>query len=267
MKNRIILSISSDIGAALAKDWLSKGYKVYGTYNNFNKDCAELKKNGAKIIKLNLLHKKSFKNFFNIFTKKQKWDAVVLAAGTQEPIGNFEKNNFDDWEKSLLINFTAQLRFLHQLLPYRNFKKNLPKVLFFAGGGTNNANLSYSAYTIAKIASIKICELLDAEISDTSFSILGPGWVKTKIHKSTLNAKTMAGSNYKKTIYMLNSKKCYPMEKVIECCNWLMDSPKSLISGRNFSAVFDPWESKKINKILKDNNNFKLRRYGNELFK
>ena len=31
-KIRIILSISSDIGYSLAKDWLSKNFSVIGTY-------------------------------------------------------------------------------------------------------------------------------------------------------------------------------------------------------------------------------------------
>ena len=57
------------------------------------------------------------------------------------------------------------------------------------------------------------------------------------------------------------------MSKVIKCCNWLINSSKNLVGGRNFSAVFDPWNSKKINLIKKDRNNFKLRRYGNNLTK
>ena len=56
------------------------------------------------------------------------------------------------------------------------------------------------------------------------------------------------------------------MKKVIKCCDWLIKSSRKLISGRNFSAVNDPWESNKIFKINKNNNNFKLRRFGNNIF-
>ena len=38
-KNRIILSISSDIGFALACDWLKKGFNVSGTYRNYSDKC------------------------------------------------------------------------------------------------------------------------------------------------------------------------------------------------------------------------------------
>ena len=58
----------------------------------------------------------------------------------------------------------------------------------------------------------------------------------------------------------------YPMEKVIQCCNWIIGSDKKLVNGRNFSSVHDPWESEDINIISSDDNNFKLRRYGNNIF-
>ena len=57
------------------------------------------------------------------------------------------------------------------------------------------------------------------------------------------------------------------MEKVIDCCNWILSSDRELVGGRNFSSVFDPWESEEIEKIKDYPNNFKLRRFGNEIFK
>ena len=262
-KKIFILSISSDIGYELAVYWINKGHNVYGTFKNFSDKCKILKKKGAELYKLDLKKNTNILNFFK--SKKPKWDWLIVATGTQEPIGNFLNVNDIEWINSIEINFTNQFLFLKKILPYRN--KKTPRVLFFAGGGTNNATVNYSAYTISKIASIKMCELLAAEIKDTIFTILGPGWVKTKIHKSTLLNKKGSEKNYKKTIQMLNSNKCYPIKKVVEACNWILNQKKELVNGRNFSAVHDPWEDKKIYKILKDKNNFKLRRFGNEIFK
>ncbi len=267
MKKVLILSISSDIGSNIAKILMQDRFQVFGTYNNFNKNLKELSLNGARLFKLNLSKKKNLDNFLNNFWKNKKWDLLILSAGTQEPIGPFNKTNFNDWRESININFIAQVNFLHSMLKYRNKKKKYPRVIFFAGGGTNNATLNYSAYTISKIASIKLVELLDAEIKDTIFTILGPGWVKTKIHDATIKAKNMAGKNYNKTLKMLNSNKCYSMEDLMMCIRWLLKAPKSIIGGRNFSAVHDPWQYKKISKIKSNNNIFKLRRYGNEIFK
>jgi len=271
MKNnhKIIISISSDIGFYLAIDWLNKGVQVSGTYRTRSHKCEELEKLGAKLIKCDLSDIKSIDDSIRELNDLNKWNDLVVATGSQEPIGQFCDCNIETWSNSIDVNFTSQIRFIHGLLPNRNLEDSfVPSVLMFAGGGSNSATKDYSAYTISKIASIKMVELLDAEITDTSFSILGPGWVKTKIHDATLQSKEAAGINYFKTIDMLDKdgEKCNPMEKVIDCCNWILSSDRELVGGRNFSSVFDPWDSEEIEKIRENPNNFKLRRFGNEIF-
>ena len=263
----IIISISSDIGFSLALKWLEAGKAVTGTYRTQSALCDELESMGANLLHCDLEDKKSVKRTINLINNLNSWETLTLAAGLQEPVGNFLDCNFDDWDHSIKVNFTRQLNIVHGLM--RNKSSNRSSVLFFAGGGTNNATIAYSAYTISKIALIKMVELLDAEIIDTTFSILGPGWVKTKIHDSTLKAGNAAGKNYHKTIQMLenNGSECYPMEKVVNCCDWLLSSSRKLVGGRNFSAVHDPWESDKIGLIQDDPNIFKLRRFGNDFFK
>ena len=139
-------------------------------------------------------------------------------------------------------------------------------VIFFAGGGTNNATERYSAYTISKIASIKMCELLDFEFEDTKFSILGPGWVKTKIHNATLEDKVNAGKNYFKTRELISENGMNSMERVIDCCDWVINQPKNIVGGRNFSVVNDNWGSEDLTELLGKNQDlYKLRRLGNDL--
>jgi len=267
--HKIIISISSDIGFYLAKDWLKNGVKVSGTYRTRTDKCDELENLGAELIKCDLSEINSIDNSIRELNNLKNWDNLVIATGSQEPIGNFSNCNIDSWSNSINVNFISQIRFIHGLLPNRNLENSFnPSVLMFAGGGTNSATKDYSAYTISKIASIKMVELLDAEITDTNFSILGPGWVKTKIHEATLKSKEAAGDNYFKTISMLKKDgiKCNPMEEVIDCCNWILSSDRELVGGRNFSSVFDPWDSDEIEKIRGNPNNFKLRRFGNEIF-
>ena len=58
MKNEhsIILSISSDIGFAIAKTWLGKR-KIIGTYLSNSKKIEYLKSNGVKLYKVNFKKK------------------------------------------------------------------------------------------------------------------------------------------------------------------------------------------------------------------
>ena len=58
IKKAIILSISSEIGFAVAMDFVRKGFQVIGTYNTESKEIKKLKNYGVKLYKLNLSNKK-----------------------------------------------------------------------------------------------------------------------------------------------------------------------------------------------------------------
>lgn len=265
LNTRVIISISSDIGTALALHWLSEGYTVVGTYRTWTDSCDSLQRAGAVLYECDLSDSASIKTCAEHLHTHGPWDIVTVAAGTLEPVGTFAEVSFDEWSASVEVNLLAQLRVVHHLLPTRNTTSKLgPLVLFFAGGGTNGAPERYSAYTLSKIALIKACELLHAEIPDTRFSILGPGWVKTKIHQQTLNAGKLAGANLEKTARMLQGDEWQPMERIVECCDWIVASPRSVIGGRNFSSQHDAWGSTSLNEALQsDQNMYKLRRAGN----
>ena len=114
---------------------------------------------------------------------------------------------------------------------------------------------------------IKFAELISFEEDKISCSILGPGWVKTKIHKSTLKNKKAAKKNFNRTIKKLDSKECVPMFKLIECIEWMFKQKKNIIGGRNISLVYDNWNSEKLEQMLKnDSDMYKLRRYKNTAY-
>jgi NAD(P)-dependent dehydrogenase (short-subunit alcohol dehydrogenase family) len=267
-KKAIVIGASADIGMAFCEDWLSKGWKVAGTYRTSSDAVCQLESKIHYLVNCDLASSADVdRACASLKEQVPNWDVLILGPGLQDPVGEFLECDFDEWAESITINFTNQLRCVHRLLPARNRSNDhSPTVLFFAGGGTNNATTNYSAYTISKIALIKITELLAAEVLDVNFVIVGPGWVKTKIHNSTLNARDAAGSNYARTIEKLASNECTPMEKVIDCCNWLIDGQRSLLSGRNFSVAFDKWGNPELERLLASNPDmYKLRRFGNDL--
>jgi NAD(P)-dependent dehydrogenase (short-subunit alcohol dehydrogenase family) len=262
----IVISASSDIGAAACRRWARRGWSVYGTYRIPSPKTADLEANGVTLTSCDLACTGSVLKACRTLRKAcRRWDVLMLASGSLDPVGPFARCDFTEWEESVRVNFTAQLRILHELLQSRSSDVRQPCVIFFAGGGTNNAVINYSAYTVSKIALIKMCELLDAEISDTRFAIVGPGWVRTKIHESTLRAESRAGSNYDRTIEMLSGNQCTSVERVIDCCDWIIDSDREIVSGRNFSVVYDAWGTERLSRLLSTNRDlYKLRRYGNK---
>jgi NAD(P)-dependent dehydrogenase (short-subunit alcohol dehydrogenase family) len=266
MNTAIVISASSDIGEALCRRWTARGVTVGGTYRNHSAAVTELAKIGARLVSCDLADKPSVSTACaELMRSCPDWDALVLCPGDLTPVGPFADGDFDEWERSLLVNFTAQLRVVRTLLPARHRGEGpQPLVLFFAGGGTNGATVNYSAYTVSKIALMKMCELLDAELPDTRFAIIGPGWVRTKIHEQTLRAGKRAGENYQRTVDRLQGSDFVPMEKVLDCCDWVLDAPREVVSGRNFSAAGDDWGSEALSsRLVHEPDLYKLRRAGN----
>ena len=263
----VILSVSSDIGLAIASDWLDKGIVVSGTYRTDSHKLDELRARGLEAIHMNLEDEDSVLEVGHQLSM-EPWNRLVLSAGTQEPIGLFSRVNLPDWGQSISVNFTRQFQFLGAVLPGRaRSSGDHPRVMAFAGGATNRATTHYSAYTISKIASIKMVELLAAEIPDTGFIILGPGWVRTKIHESTIRAGVEAGENFERTRLHIQEGNFHSMEDLVCCVNWLFRAPMDLVTGRNFSAVFDPWgQDILLDELRRDDDLFKLRRFGNDRF-
>lgn len=262
----IIISASSDIGAAIGGRWLANGWKLFGTYRTRSDEIDDLTNRGAQFIHCDLSDGDSLRTACGSLRGLcPRWDLLAICPGRMEPIGPFLACDAREWEESVIVNFTRQALALHELLPARNIDSgNGPLVIFFAGGGTNSAPPNYSAYTVSKIALIKMCELLDAEIPDTRFVIIGPGWVRTKIHESTLRAGAMAGGNYERTAMNLEAGHWTPMERVLECCDWLVNAPRESIGGRNFSVAYDRWGTEALERRLaEDSNMYKLRRSGN----
>jgi NAD(P)-dependent dehydrogenase (short-subunit alcohol dehydrogenase family) len=267
-KKVVIIGASSDIGFALAKNWIEKGWNIFGTYRTYSNEVLWLKENIDHVIECDLMSIKDIKNVSSEVEKLFKpWDILLFGPGLQEPIGSFKDIQIDDWVDSFNVNFINQIRLLHLLIANRNStSENIPKVIFFAGGGVNNAPVGYSAYTVAKIAMVKMVEILAEEIKNIRFTIIGPGWVKTKIHDSILNRKNELDLNYQRVLKKFQKDDFVPMNLVIDCCNKILEEQSDIYSGRNISVEFDLWGSVSLRELLKhDANMYKLRRCGNDL--
>jgi NAD(P)-dependent dehydrogenase (short-subunit alcohol dehydrogenase family) len=258
----IVLAASSDIGAHLTEYFIRGGADVVGTYRNLSPSVEKLEKSGARLFPLDITSGEQVKSFATKLDECAfSWNILISAPAVLEPIGGFFSLDFDAWEESFITNSTAQLRVLHAAYGLRD--RSAPaKVVFFAGGGTNGPFDNYSAYCAGKLVLIKMTELLDSEYPDLQVSIIGTGWVNTKIHRQTLAAGTAAGRNFDRTREFLDSEGAgATLETVAECVDWCLSSPRSAVGGRNFSLVHDPWrQAKTIDELNADPNLYKLRR-------
>jgi NAD(P)-dependent dehydrogenase (short-subunit alcohol dehydrogenase family) len=191
-----------------------------------------------------------------------EWELFVSCVGTTEPIGKFFEVDFDAWERSITVNFTAQLRVLHALWPLRR-PDRIVDVMFLAGGGTNGRFPNYSAYCASKIALIKMCELIDDEASDANVFIIGPGYTRTRIHEETLRAGPVAaGDEYAKVRAYLEGQGT-SFDDIYQHMRWCMRNGRKVAGGRNFSTVHDRWRDggeALARELMGNSDAFRLRR-------
>jgi NAD(P)-dependent dehydrogenase (short-subunit alcohol dehydrogenase family) len=264
MANYLIVGISSDISISLARRYIERGARVWGTYRTWSSELENLQALGAVLSFLDVDDPKSVAELPSTMTASgYSWSRFISAVGVLTPIGPFFDTDFDDWECAVRTNSLSQLRVLRSVFELRN-KQELARAILFAGGGTNGPFDNYSAYCLGKLMLMKACELLDSEERDLSISILGTGWVDTKIHRQTLAAGRRAGGNFDKTQEFVDSGSGQgtSLQTVGDCIDWCFAAAREAVSGRNFSVVDDNWRDPSfIDDLIRAPDNGKLRRH------
>ena len=260
MTKSLIIGINSGIGTALAEELNSQGHDIHGTTRAIKSNIQREENN--QLYYCDLKNISSIDRFVAAFSSKNSWDNLIFCPAQMEPIGDFETTKIDDWLETFNVNFNSQVYLLHKLLKCKRNK--LSRVIFFAGGGVNGVTPNYSCYTTSKIAMVKLVELLDYELKNVIFTILGPGWVKTKIHDQSIDPKHKDLPSYRETQKRIKENNFIEMQKVISSIQWILEQPKEIVGGRNFSTAHDRWEDPKLVEMLRsDKQAYKLRRHRN----
>jgi len=259
----VLLGVTADIGRHIAGFLLRDGWRVIGLGRHAERATNLIGKDSFHFIPCDLTVTQSIKNAIReVCALGWHWNLFASIAGTMEPIGRFFDLDFDEWEQSVVVNSTAQLRVLHGLWPQRDNTRAID-VMLLAGGGTNNAMTNYSAYCLSKIALIKMCELIDDEEPQANAFIIGPGFVPTRIHEETLRAGPAAGEGFEKTKAFLETNGT-SFEDIYKHMHWCMSEGRRVAGGRNFSTVHDPWRNNAMalsSSLVGDPNAFRLRRH------
>jgi dihydromonapterin reductase/dihydrofolate reductase len=263
-KTVVIISVSSDIGNFLARQYLSRGWRVIGTYRQKN-NLKGLDQISPDLFKLDITKAAQINTFITrLKRRKVRWDRLICSVGSLLPAQDFFECDFDQWQDSLYVNAIGPLRLVHGLYP---LGKSGAQVVFFAGGAANGTVVHMSAYAISKIMLTKMTEFIDAEYPHLHVSIIGPGWTLTKIHEEILKDKKASRPKRIQTENDMKHKPSTRLSDIDDCIEWVCGQPKSLTSGRNFSVVYDPWRQDKRQSLVKalknDADMYKLRRHAN----
>lgn len=103
-------------------------------------------------------------------------------------------------------------------------------------------------------------ELLDDESPDCKFFVLGPGIVRTKIHKQTLRAGGRAVSGGRVADFLTSDDPGTSMDDIYAALMACLAAPKETVGGRNLYVPLDDFT--RLGELAADPGMFKLRRAG-----
>lgn len=263
----IIVGVSSGLGGTLTSYLAKKRLRIAGTFRRHGhiKEVEQFLTSKTHLdlsqstVSVDDVISRNAENF-------EGWRYLVLLPATMLPLGKFMKVDSDQWDAAFDLNFLKTASVIKSLIP---LKGNGPaSVVTLAGGGVNSAPTGTSAYTVSKIALIKLMEMLNEEIQDVAFTSVGPGWVKTRIHNEIFQALPENDPAYLETRRRLQQDDFNDPVQFCEFVWWVFNQSKEVVGGRNFSSQHDLSKVRAMQeKFSKSNffNFFKLRRFGNDL--
>ena len=114
-------------------------------------------------------------------------DGLALVAGRLEPIGPTRTVDLDALARTLDEHVLGALRVVQACAPLLDAAA-APSVVLFSGGGATGPFPRYSAYALAKVATVRLAENLAAEEPGWRVNAVAPGFVATGMHETTLAA-------------------------------------------------------------------------------
>ncbi len=278
LKNKIaiITGAGRGIGECIALTFAQEGANVVvaSLLQAEIKDTVEkIKDLGGDVlgIKVDVSNPKEVKRMVkNTLQRFGKIDILVNNAGVQGQIGPLEKNNSNDWFRTIEVNLFGTFLCTKEVLPYMKRQKR-GKIINFSGGGATSSRPNFSAYAASKTAIVRLTEVLADELKKYNIQVnaIAPGAVNTKMLKEILEAGKKAGkkaiSEAKKQLRSGGT----PLQNPAELVLFLASNKSDKLSGKLISAKWDNWrklDKKKIKDIMKSSN-YTLRRIDNKYFK
>tara|TARA_Y100001958_G_C21180417_1_gene510399 strand:- start:303 stop:1118 length:816 start_codon:yes stop_codon:yes gene_type:complete len=203
------------------------------------------------IMKKNFIKKKIDK--YSFFFKKS--DLIINATGDLGEIKDISNLNFKKFEKTLNINFFSNLIILQKISKFKKRNKRL-SIIFFSGGGVTSYRKNFSAYSISKLALVKLVEMASKEIKDKFIQInaISPGIIQSKMIEKTLKNRKLVAKEEIKKIKLQVSSSYKTLDKIYKVINFLITKKGRKISGKLISSKWDNvenWNRKKIEKLCK----------------
>ena len=243
--NIVITGSSTGIGRALAERLLAGGHRVWGLARSDQSGFAS-KSGGA--FRGTVCDVSDWAQVERAAAEiGSAWpfaDALVACAGTQGEVGRTVTADPGRWDATVRANLEGAF---HAIRAFHAILERCPrraKIVCFSGGGATKPRPNFSAYGVAKTGIVRLVETIAEEEKGRPLDInaVAPGAINTRLTDEILaGGPQAAGETEYAAALKQRDQGGQSLDKALGLVEWLLSPASDGVSGRLFSAQWDPW--------------------------
>jgi len=244
-RKTVVLGGSQGIGLAVAFGMARAGAHLILVARGraaLNEAHEQLSRSGfsASVFQASVLEKEALAG---IVDRSSGAEVLVNCAGVQGDISPFHETGIEGWKTTFDINFFGTVNGMAAVLPGM-IERRRGKIINFSGGGANYPRPNFSAYGAAKAAVVRLTETLAEELKDFHIQVnaVSPGMIKTRMIDQILTAGPEKAGKEHGQIQRMVERGFDSLDDVVDLCLFLASEESNWLTGKNISAVWDPWK-------------------------
>jgi len=171
-------------------------------------------------------------------------DVLVANAGVYGPKGRIDEVDWERWVEAIRVNLLGAVYCCRAFLPLLE-QSSRGKVLILSGGGATKPLPFLSAYAASKAGVVRFGETLAEEVKllGIDVNMIAPGALNTRMLDEVLQAgPESVGEQFYKAALNQRDSGGTPLELGADLCAYLASDAADGVTGRLFSAQWDPWQ-------------------------
>jgi len=242
--NVVLTGSSTGIGRAAAERLLTQGHRVWGLARSAQE---QLQKQFPAHFSAEAC---DVGDWDQVSTVAQSMtgttiDALVACAGVQGEVGRAVTADPAGWEATVRINLLGTFHAIRAFHPLMAGAAGRAKIVCFSGGGATKSRPNFSAYGAAKTAVVRLVETIAEEERGARLDInaIAPGAINTRLTDEIIaKGPGQAGAAEYQAALKQKATGGGSLERALALVDWLISPASDGISGRLFSAPWDPWD-------------------------
>ena len=171
-------------------------------------------------------------------------DAVITCAGIHGEVGRALTADPVHWAATVQANLGGTVQVLQAFHPLLARATRRAKIVCFSGGGATSPRANFSAYGAAKTAIVRLVETiaLEERARPLDINAVAPGAINTRLTDEViaLGAAVVGEAEHQAALKQKQTGGA-SLDRALGLVEWLLAPASDGVSGRLFSAPWDPW--------------------------